>query len=84
VEQAEEVERALWAAARALEEGAAVARRARARTTGDVQRSLAEKEETQAQQAQLIREMLLRGHLPSRAEAVETGQADEGAAHGPN
>jgi two-component system chemotaxis response regulator CheB len=84
VEQAEEVERALWAAARALEEGAAVARRARARTTGDVQRSLAEKEETQAQQAQLIREMLLRRDLPSRAEAVETGQADEGAAHGPN
>jgi two-component system chemotaxis response regulator CheB len=82
-EQAEEVERALWAAARALEEGAAVSRRARAKTTGDLQRSLAEKEETQAQQAQLIRDMLLRGRLPSRTEAVETGQEGE-TPQGPN
>jgi two-component system, chemotaxis family, protein-glutamate methylesterase/glutaminase len=82
--QAEEVERALWAAARALEEAAAITRRARARATGDVQRSLAEKEETQAQQAQLIREMLLRGRLPSRADPVESTQADEEAAHGPH
>lgn len=82
-EQTEEVERALWAAARALEEGAAIARRARARATGDLQRSLGEKEETQAQQARLIREMLLGGRLPSRAEIIQTGQGSE-ALHGPS
>jgi two-component system chemotaxis response regulator CheB len=59
VEQAEHVERALWAAARSLEEGAAIARRARARATGDLRRKLAEKEASQLAHAELIRNILL-------------------------
>lgn len=80
-EQSEEVERALWAAVRSLEESASINRRARARATGDLQRRLAEKEDAQIQQADLIRGMLLRGLPTSRAgaeaseDAAEPGQA---------
>jgi two-component system chemotaxis response regulator CheB len=79
IEQAEEVERALWAAARSLEESASIARRARARATGDLQRNLAEKEGMLMQQAQLIRDMLLRGRaLPKLAMGTGSSPGEPG------
>ncbi|HWN68650.1 MAG TPA: chemotaxis protein CheB [Haliangium sp.] len=68
-EQADEVERALWAALRALEEGAALARRLAASTKGQLRQKFEEKVDAQAQQAQVIRRILLRGE--SRPEAME-------------
>jgi two-component system chemotaxis response regulator CheB len=69
-EQAEEVERALWAAIRALEESVAMVRRLVVRTNGEVQRRLAEKAEIQARQAQVIRQFLLHGGVLSRSDAA--------------
>lgn len=60
-EQDEELERALWSAARALEESAALNRRLSARERGALQQRLAEKAEAQAQQSDLIKSILLRG-----------------------
>jgi two-component system chemotaxis response regulator CheB len=81
LEQGEEVERALWAAARALEEGASITRRARARASGEVARRLAEKEEAQLQHAQRIRDMLLQ---PGREAAADVqAAADPGESRTP-
>jgi two-component system chemotaxis response regulator CheB len=67
LEQAEEVERALWSAVRALEEGAALSRRiALAQNDPDVRRRLLEKHADQAGHAELIRHLLLYGKAPSR------------------
>ena len=60
-EQSEETERALWAAARSLEESAALSRRVSDGQGNDIQRRLAEKATTQARQADLIRGILLNG-----------------------
>jgi two-component system chemotaxis response regulator CheB len=68
-EQSEEMERALWAAVRALEESAAIARRVSTHENGELQRRLAEKAHTHAQQADYIRQMLLHGHLLSPLDA---------------
>jgi two-component system chemotaxis response regulator CheB len=56
-EQAESLERALWAAARALEESARMAKRMASDTQIGIR--LAEKAQTQMSQAQLVRRMLL-------------------------
>jgi two-component system chemotaxis response regulator CheB len=64
-EQSEEMERVLWAAVRALEESAALARRVSLHETGEVKRRLAEKANTHAQQADYLRRMLLHGNLLS-------------------
>jgi two-component system chemotaxis response regulator CheB len=74
-EQADETERALWAAVRALEESAAVARRLASRTTGPMRQKFEEKEETQAQQANMIRRILLGGGVLSRTDAEELGSS---------
>lgn len=58
-EQDEELERALWAAARALEESAGLHRRMRMVEHGEFSRRHDEIARTQAQQAALIRSMLL-------------------------
>jgi two-component system chemotaxis response regulator CheB len=68
-EQADEVERALWAAARALEEGAALSRRLAAKSDGELRRKFVEKEENQAEQARVIRRILLEGDLLSQTDA---------------
>jgi two-component system chemotaxis response regulator CheB len=65
--QSEEIERALWAASRALEEGAALSRRMAARSVGSLRESYEEKEALQTQQAQLIRQLVLDGR-PLRQE----------------
>jgi two-component system chemotaxis response regulator CheB len=66
LEQTEEVERALWAAARALEESTSILRRAGARAGSDeLRRRLAEREAAQLHDARLVREVLLHGKVLS-------------------
>lgn len=68
-EQSEELERALWAAVRALEESAALSRRLSLVEQGDLRRSFAEKASTHTQQAEYLRRMLLYGQMLSRTDA---------------
>jgi len=77
VEQAEETERALWAAARALEESATLARRLAASSPGEMRQRFEEKEEAQTHNAELIRRILLGGGVLSEADApgLATGAA---------
>jgi len=74
-EHGEEMERALWAAVRALEEGAALAKRLMLNASGDMRNRFAEKARTQMQQAELIRQILLHGALLSRDDADELPDA---------
>ena len=60
-EQGEQMERALWAAVRALEEGAALSRRLAERERGELRGRFQEKAVAQAAEADLIRRLLLRG-----------------------
>jgi two-component system chemotaxis response regulator CheB len=69
VEQAEEVERALWAAARALEESAVLAARLANHSRGAMRERFLEKQDAQSQQAHLIRRILLSGGVLSAADA---------------
>lgn len=65
-EQSEELERALWASVRALEEGEALARRsASAEASGPMKLRFAEKAATLRRQADLLRGILLRGEVPA-------------------
>ncbi|HEY5927016.1 MAG TPA: hypothetical protein VIV11_35255, partial [Kofleriaceae bacterium] len=68
-EQSEELERVLWAAIRALEESAALARRISLNESGDLRRRFAEKAETQRKQADYIRRLVLRTTVLSPADA---------------
>jgi two-component system, chemotaxis family, protein-glutamate methylesterase/glutaminase len=74
-EQAEEVERALWAAARALEESAALAGRLAGGGNSEIGRRFAEKAQAQLRNAAVIREMLLAGGILDRTDADEVGEA---------
>lgn len=58
-EQAHEVERALWAASRALTESAALAERAALRSPPDIRRRLEEQGASRRRDADIIRKMLL-------------------------
>ncbi|HEY0478929.1 MAG TPA: chemotaxis protein CheB [Kofleriaceae bacterium] len=69
-EQSEQLERVLWAAVRALEESAALARRVGAHSTADMKARFAEKAQTHAWQAQYIRELLLHGKQLSPLDAA--------------
>jgi len=76
-EQGEEMERALWAAARSLEEGASLSKRLAGKEKGgDMHRRFLEKERTQTEQAELIRQMILHGARLSRADAARIMEAD--------
>jgi two-component system chemotaxis response regulator CheB len=68
-EQAEEVERALWSAARALEESATLASRLAVTGGGELGARFAEKAQTQLRDAGLIRQILLSGGVLDRADA---------------
>lgn len=68
-EQSEEVERALWAAARALDESASLSRRLSTADRGDLRDRFAEKARTQTEHAELIRRILLFGENLARADA---------------
>ncbi|MBK7862618.1 MAG: chemotaxis protein CheB [Archangiaceae bacterium] len=57
-EHSESVERALWAALRALEESAALSRRLTATSSGELRERHAEKARAQRQNAELIREII--------------------------
>ena len=73
-EQAEEVERALWSAARALEESAALAGRlAAASGPRDLSQRFAEKEHAQLRDAALIRRILLSGGVLARTDTSPSG-----------
>jgi two-component system chemotaxis response regulator CheB len=69
-EQSEQVERVLWAAVRALEESAALARRVSAQSTADMKARFAEKARTHAWQAQYLRDLLLHGKQLPRLDAA--------------
>jgi two-component system, chemotaxis family, protein-glutamate methylesterase/glutaminase len=63
-EQGEEMERVLWAAVRALEDSAALARRASLHETGQLKQQLTEQADVHARQAEYLRRRLLHGDLP--------------------
>jgi two-component system chemotaxis response regulator CheB len=65
-EQTQEVERALWAAVRSLEEGAAVARRVAEHSHGVLKDRMDERAASQRRQAELIRGLLLQPFAPER------------------
>lgn len=72
--QGEELERALWAAVRSLEEGAALTRRlARTHRNEELRRRFAEKEQQLSRQAELIRRLLLHGS-PELAPVAPAGE----------
>jgi two-component system chemotaxis response regulator CheB len=76
-EQSEDVERALWAAVRSLEEGAALSGRlSRSQPDANLRRRFAEKKETLMRQADVIRRILLHGEprLEAASEAHEQEQ----------
>ncbi len=75
-EQSEELERAVWAAVRALEESAALARRVSLHESGELRQRLADKANTHAQQAGYLRQMLLHGRLLSPLDANADLDAD--------
>ena len=68
--QSEEMEKALWAAVRSLEEGAALSRRLSSSESHDLRQRFAEKAKTQLNQAELIRQILLHGARLSRSDAA--------------
>lgn len=71
--QNEEVERALWSAVRALEEGAALAGRLEeAQVDGDLRRRFRDKEQTLRRQAELLRQIALRAE-PLPADEPQAG-----------
>lgn len=71
-EQGEALERALWAAVRSLEESSALSKRLSASERGELRERFVEKAKTQFQEADLIREILLRGNKLTRADAPGT------------
>jgi two-component system chemotaxis response regulator CheB len=79
-EQSEDVERALWAAVRSLEEAAALSRRLnRSNIDRELRRRFADKEDTLTRQADVIRRILLHGEprLEQRLRGVPEGQGEE-------
>lgn len=72
-EQGEEMERALWAAIRALEESSALSRRLSLTSPGDIRERFAEKARTNMAQAEYIRRMILHGQLLSRHDLDDAG-----------
>jgi len=70
-EQSEAVERALWAAIRALEESAALSSRLSMRETGDLRERFTEKANSQQDNAELIRQIVLHGTLLTRADGAK-------------
>jgi two-component system chemotaxis response regulator CheB len=88
-EQSEEVERALWSAVRSLEEAAALSRRLGWSQSGtDLRRRFSDKEQDLLGQAELIRQILLRGgeridQAEGEAGELEAEAGEPGAATEP-
>jgi two-component system chemotaxis response regulator CheB len=68
-EQADEVERALWAATRALEESEALSRRLAEGAPEAARRRFLQREAEASQNAALLRRVLLGGRLPAPTDA---------------
>ncbi len=73
-EQGEEMERALWAAVRSLEEGSALSRRFGGHARGDLRQRFLEKATQQRQEADVIRQILLRGDMLRQSDADRISQ----------
>jgi hypothetical protein len=73
-QQSEEIERALWAAVRALEESSALSTRLAGSNGGSLRARFDEKSRALAHQAEVIREILLKepSLSPTDAAKVET------------
>lgn len=69
-EQSESLERALWAAVRALEESAALSGRLSTSEKSELSQRFRETARTQREQAELIRQVLLHGAMLSRPDAA--------------
>jgi two-component system chemotaxis response regulator CheB len=78
-EQADEVERAFWAAIRALEESASLARRLSDTSTGSLRSRFQEKERTMRQHAATLRRMVLEGTDSTRADVAPESDDDSKA-----
>ncbi len=74
-EQSEEMERVLWAAVRALEESASLARRVSVHESGELKQRFIEKANTHAQQADYLRQILLHGKMLSPLDAAASAAA---------
>jgi two-component system chemotaxis response regulator CheB len=71
-EQGEEMERVLWAAVRALEETAALARRVSRVETAELKRRFLDKATLHSQQADYLRHFLLHGNVLTPLDATDT------------
>jgi two-component system chemotaxis response regulator CheB len=81
-EQAEEVERALWASVRALEEAARLSNRLAQTTSGTMRARFDEQEEAQRAHADVVRGIVLGGQVLNREDArgiTETASANTNA-----
>jgi two-component system chemotaxis response regulator CheB len=76
-EQGEEMERALWAAVRSLEESAALSGRLATIGSGQLRRRFSEKARTQCYQAELLRQILIGGDAAFRADETTLEEEPE-------
>jgi two-component system, chemotaxis family, protein-glutamate methylesterase/glutaminase len=82
-EQAQALEHALWAAARALEETSALAGRMANASIGNIKQKFEEKQRSQKQQADLIRRMLEHGTM-HESDLPPSGEIDTARASRPD
>jgi two-component system, chemotaxis family, protein-glutamate methylesterase/glutaminase len=75
-EQADQVEGALWAAVRALEESTSLAQRLAESSSGSLQARFFDRERTMKQHADTLRTILLQGSLPARADVISHAELD--------
>jgi two-component system, chemotaxis family, protein-glutamate methylesterase/glutaminase len=75
-EQADQVESALWAAVRALEESTSLAQRLAESSSGNLQARFIDRERTMRRHADTLRAILLQGSLPARADVVGHAEVD--------
>ena len=68
-EQSAELEPALWAAVRALEESSALSQRLSVASSGDLRQRFADKARTHMDHANYIRQLILHGQMLSRTDA---------------
>jgi two-component system, chemotaxis family, protein-glutamate methylesterase/glutaminase len=73
-EQADQVESAIWAAIRALEESVSLAQRLAGKSSGDLRARFSERERAMAQHAQTLREVVLGSKLIRRTDVI--GEAE--------
>jgi two-component system chemotaxis response regulator CheB len=75
-EQADQVEGALWAAVRALEESTSLAQRLAENSSGNLQARFFDRERTMRRHAETLRTILLQGSLPARTDVASHAEVD--------